>query len=868
MKFQILNNEELGFFDSNGVKKATMKISGSNLIIDPIDNGGNIIMGEGETVNDLELGIASTPVNMTFLGGGTISPNGGTLHIGNGSSSDSVILSGVTISSSVNFPSGITGSFQGTHTGTFIGNGSQITGVTATQSPGGGDKTVQFNDGNTDTSGNDNFTFNKTTNVVKITGSLNVSGSSSADYFFGDGSGLTNIIGAFPFTGSAGISGSLDVNGNVTATTFYGDGSNITGVTSTFAPTGQDKSLQFNKGGTSISGSDGILFDYNTDSLHVAQAITASTFVGDGSQLTNGAWGGTFSGSANLTGSLHILQSTGSTPSLLISGSTTSNTDYSFVTQNSEGFNTLRVRNNRDVLIGEGFSTDGSTSGYANLIFPSTYILGGNINIGDNFTNASAGQNTVRIGVSAGGSAQVNKFIAIGDSAGAMAKGSNNIMMGFRTAWGFGRAGNANNNVVIGHFAGSGNQNHTGAHDNTIIGDYAALTIGGGAYNTILGSRAGYSINSGDYNTLIGYHAGYNMTGSNNVIIGSEAGYNLNASNQLRISNTGSEALITGDFANKEVHIYDTLKLGVKNSATENAGSLTISGKSNDATKKPTLILDGGWHGAADKLQIQIGDHSPYGPTYRSIQHKFATANGDNILNLGSHPSGNPGVNLGSGILNLSPSGGGSALGVKLRTAHNLETYQHTSFLYDWLDWTGTASNQGYIFHTYSHKNLLVLEGTNGRVGIGTTSPSAMLHVTGTISASAYHGDGSSLTGIASFPYTGSADISGSMQINGSGSTLFDVVGSQGQLFSITDSLTGSLFAVSDVSGLPILEVFSDDTIKMGSFNNEALEVSGSDVNFNNLPTSDPGVSGRLFKTGSDAIGATAGFQVVCISQG
>ena len=41
-----------------------------------------------------------------------------------------------------------------------------------------------------------------------------------------------------------------------------------------------------------------------------------------------------------------------------------------------------------------------------------------------------------------------------------------------------------------------------------------------------------------------------------------------------------------------------------------------------------------------------------------------------------------------------------------------------------------------------------------------------------------------------------------------------------------------------------------------------------SDVNFNNLPTSDPGVAGRLYQTGSDAIGATAGFQVVCISQG
>ena len=74
-------------------------------------------------------------------------------------------------------------------------------------------------------------------------------------------------------------------------------------------------------------------------------------------------------------------------------------------------------------------------------------------------------------------------------------------------------------------------------------------------------------------------------------------------------------------------------------------------------------------------------------------------------------------------------------------------------------------------------------------------------------------------------------DITASrLTLESSGSTIFDVVGSQGQLFSITDSLSGSLFAVSDISGLPILEVFSDDTVKIGSFNNEAIIVSGSNA--------------------------------------
>ena len=649
MKFQILNNEELGFFDNNGNKKAIMKLSGSNFIIDPVDTGTNIIMGQGETVNDLELGIVSTPINMTFLGGGTISSNAGTLYIGDGVNDDKVVLTGVTIGSSVNFSAGLTGSFQGS----FTGDGSNITGITATTAPGGNNKTIQFNDNNTATGGNNNFTFDKTTNIVELTGSINVSGSSSADYFFGDGSGLTNIVGAFPFTGSAGvsgsiivegpvtaskfsgdgsgltnvagvfpftgsaeISGSLDVNGNVTATAFYGNGANITGVTSIFTPTGQDKSLQFNKGGTDISGSSGLLFDYNSDSLYVAQAVTASeftgSFVGDGSNLT-GILTTPFpyTGSAIITGSLEVI------------GDITASNSVQIGPQQV----TLYGRSDRTSL----------------AVNRTPYFYAGN-----------------------------NAFQA---------------------------------DLFYTYNQGSANQ------PALYIG-----TNGGGA------GRGIYAAGSG-----------------------------------LRF-------------------------------ASNNSTPFYFNGATNTGT---------------------------YGPS----------------IGIGTDPEAN--------------------LDIKsLRTPYN---YFRIS---------GSTS--------YSPSAEVLIVSKSGDVGIGTWSPNHKLEVIGDISASTYYGDGSSLTGVASFPYTGSAIISGSLIIDGgpTNASLFEVNGSSGQLFSITDSLSGSLFAVSDVSGLPILEVFSDDTIKMGSFNNEALEISGSDVNFNNLPTTDPGVVGRLYQTGSDAIGATAGFQVVCISQG
>jgi len=91
---------------------------------------------------------------------------------------------------------------------------------------------------------------------------------------------------------------------------------------------------------------------------------------------------------------------------------------------------------------------------------------------------------------------------------------------------------------------------------------------------------------------------------------------------------------------------------------------------------------------------------------------------------------------------------------------------------------------------------------------------------------------------IQSVRLTGSLFISASFSTSSaalsaykSGSTVLDIQGSQGQLFSVVDSLTGSLMSVNDVSGLPILEVFSDDRIVMGTYGNPAMVITGSVVN-------------------------------------
>ena len=104
---------------------------------------------------------------------------------------------------------------------------------------------------------------------------------------------------------------------------------------------------------------------------------------------------------------------------------------------------------------------------------------------------------------------------------------------------------------------------------------------------------------------------------------------------------------------------------------------------------------------------------------------------------------------------------------------------------------------------------------------------------------------------------TGSLIVSGStdnlVQVIGSGSTLFSVNGASGQLFGIADDLTDSLFSVNTIAGLPVIEAFADNTVKIGTFGSEELIVSESQVSILSASLSGP----TLFLDGNVGIGET-----------
>jgi hypothetical protein len=86
-----------------------------------------------------------------------------------------------------------------------------------------------------------------------------------------------------------------------------------------------------------------------------------------------------------------------------------------------------------------------------------------------------------------------------------------------------------------------------------------------------------------------------------------------------------------------------------------------------------------------------------------------------------------------------------------------------------------------------------------------------------------------------------------------SASDRFDVEGKNGNLFSVTDILTGSIFTVNDISGLPLIEVNSGavDTIRLGNFNTNTFLISGENVILSSLPVSPTDLqTGTIYNSG------------------
>jgi hypothetical protein len=271
---------------------------------------------------------------------------------------------------------------------------------------------------------------------------------------------------------------------------------------------------------------------------------------------------------------------------------------------------------------------------------------------------------------------------------------------------------------------------------------------------------------------------------------------------------TGGVALIASNALQMFVGAVASAVNYVRVTGAATGGTPTVQATGSDANV--SLVVAGKGAG------IVIADNPGYG-NYFSAQHAGATTvNANHIRVIAAATGSGPRVHaFGTDTnidLNYSSSGTGSHFFLTNASLSTQFRIADTASAVNYLSVTGSISGAAPVLSAL---------GTNSNVGIsfvGKGSGTLNLNSNTTFNAN-------------TLLFTGS-NTAITLRVADNGILSFE--GGAGQLFSIANNLTGQIFAVNDISGIPSLEVYSNGQVNIARYNgNVSIGTSTSTLTVN-----------------------------------
>lgn len=308
------------------------------------------------------------------------------------------------------------------------------------------------------------------------------------------------------------------------------------------------------------------------------------------------------------------------------------------------------------------------------------------------------------------------------------------------------------------------------------------------------GDAAGYYFAFGNGNgTAVPMYYGANVTSHI---------FRVSNSEQMRLTSTGLGIRATPDVS---LHVYSSAAQAIKFTQAAGATRVLLGNQDSGGANAPAII-------ASANTTIQFGIGNSWSGDGGTFSPKFTF---DANAKLGIDTT-TPATKL--DIANAQGDG------IQFR-------YDSTTGYRAWVRPYWNSSSDSRIDFAINRTSgatpdVIMSVGYNTNVGVGTTTPSARLETVATTPSTDIALSVKSNTRFVS------PDGTKTMSMRMLDSDVLTFSGGAGQLFSISDSMTGTIFAVNDVSGMPSIEVFDSGKVQIAELTGNVLIGTSVDTGF------------------------------------